>query len=437
MERRPIAYRGAATAALLLALTAGEAARQAAPTRPVTLAWDANDEPEVVGYIVYVGTKSRQYRETFDVGNVTSFTYPSALEGQRYFFAVSAYFEGPLEGPLSSEVSTGIASPHSRSSPPGRSSTVAALEAEVRRERARDLGQVTALTAIGDGRLFVIENSRRVRVIDATALVADPALTADHTTTRFTDLVVDPAFDSTGYVFVGVTEFTRNDTREFSIVRYREVQNALGEGAVVVSGLSLHGSDDPRFTVDDAGRIYVAMPASGAGRSDPYASYILRFNSDGSVPAGSRGASPVLAHGYAVPAALDWDRGDLWAVGADSRWPHAFARLALDSSSEGQWPKSPVAVEVMQSVASTVAPPVHAFDVGRGRTSETAGLLAFIGSAHRLYRIPISGRDDAGQLETLDWDGDEMPVAVAVGPRQELYVALRSADGAFSVVELK
>ena len=80
------------------------------PVLPVTLAWDANTEPTVIGYRVYVGTAPSVYTETFDAGYTTSFTYRTGIAGQRYYFAVAAYSAGPLEGTRSSEVSTVVAS---------------------------------------------------------------------------------------------------------------------------------------------------------------------------------------------------------------------------------------------------------------------------------------------------------------------------------------
>lgn len=74
------------------------------------LAWDANTEPNVIGYRVYVGTAPSVYSQIFDVGKVTTFTYQNGIAGRRYYFAVSAYAPGPLEGPRSSEVSTIIGS---------------------------------------------------------------------------------------------------------------------------------------------------------------------------------------------------------------------------------------------------------------------------------------------------------------------------------------
>jgi hypothetical protein len=72
----------------------------------VTIAWDANTEPGVVGYRVYVGPATNLFDEVFDVGPLTQFTYRTVIAGQRYYFAVSAYAVGPLEGPRSAAIST-------------------------------------------------------------------------------------------------------------------------------------------------------------------------------------------------------------------------------------------------------------------------------------------------------------------------------------------
>src|SRR5262245_18831964 len=81
------------------------AAAHAAPA-PVTLLWDANTEPIVVGYRVYVGVTPSVYVQSFDVGNVTSFTFRNGVVGQRYYFVVTAFAAGAIESPRSAEVST-------------------------------------------------------------------------------------------------------------------------------------------------------------------------------------------------------------------------------------------------------------------------------------------------------------------------------------------
>jgi hypothetical protein len=71
----------------------------------VTLAWDPNTETDLAGYKVYVGTASRTYTTTLDVGNVTTCTVNGLVPGQVYYFAVTAYDTSRNESTFSNEVS--------------------------------------------------------------------------------------------------------------------------------------------------------------------------------------------------------------------------------------------------------------------------------------------------------------------------------------------
>ena len=95
-RRRWITY----ALAFLLTMTARSAAADT-----LTLMWDRSADLNVAGYLVYVGTQSGNYGSAYDVGNSTSFAYPSATPGQAYYFAVAAYFPGPVIGSKSTEVS--------------------------------------------------------------------------------------------------------------------------------------------------------------------------------------------------------------------------------------------------------------------------------------------------------------------------------------------
>src|SRR5712691_6950538 len=75
----------------------------------VTLAWDANTDPDLAGYKLYYGTSSRSYQSSVDVGNVTSYTLSGLLEGQTYYFAATAYNLSLNESGFSNEVSKAIA----------------------------------------------------------------------------------------------------------------------------------------------------------------------------------------------------------------------------------------------------------------------------------------------------------------------------------------
>jgi hypothetical protein len=60
-------------------------------TGSVDLQWNANPDPTVVGYNVYYGGASRTYTNVMSVGNTTNVTIGGLIEGQTYYFAVTAY----------------------------------------------------------------------------------------------------------------------------------------------------------------------------------------------------------------------------------------------------------------------------------------------------------------------------------------------------------
>jgi hypothetical protein len=115
-SRRWIAH----TFAFLLTMAAAQSAR----ADTLTLMWDPSPDSNVAGYLVYVGTQSGTYATTYDVGNSTSFAYPSATAGQIYYFAVAAYAPGPVIGNRSTEVSGTTNTAPVLSNPGNRSSTV-------------------------------------------------------------------------------------------------------------------------------------------------------------------------------------------------------------------------------------------------------------------------------------------------------------------------
>ena len=51
----------------------------------VTLAWDANTDPDLAGYMIYYGFATRAYDYVVDVGNQTTFTLSGLEDGHTYY----------------------------------------------------------------------------------------------------------------------------------------------------------------------------------------------------------------------------------------------------------------------------------------------------------------------------------------------------------------
>lgn len=71
----------------------------------VSLTWNANPEPDVVGYVVAWGTARGTFTGSLDVGLRTTVRVPNLRDGVRYYFAVRAY-TAIQQGSLSAQVAT-------------------------------------------------------------------------------------------------------------------------------------------------------------------------------------------------------------------------------------------------------------------------------------------------------------------------------------------
>lgn len=93
---------------VVLVASTGSAAGQA------TLRWNANIEPDLAGYNVYMGTRSGAYAQRVNVSltntpNAPEVTIGDLVEGYTYFFAVTAYDLAGNESGFSNEVMHTIA----------------------------------------------------------------------------------------------------------------------------------------------------------------------------------------------------------------------------------------------------------------------------------------------------------------------------------------
>jgi hypothetical protein len=399
----------------------------------VTVAWDPTADDGVIGYAVYVGTASRQYDQVFLASNRTYFTYANAVPDTRYYFAVVAYSNSLVSG-FSNEVSgfgqATPAIPVSNGLAARRLATsVETLTSSADRPCGDSAGQdcggplliaatgasVDALAATGDGRLLLIEDGQRVRVLTGRMFLADAALVATPAT-KLVGIAVDPQFEQRRRVYVAEEERLADGRRELRIVRYREVQNTLGEGAAVVTGVRLPPTGTAAFTVDANGRIFIAVPSSEAGTAA--SGVVLGFDGEGRALQQNRSASPIVARGPAVPVAIGWDdtAQQLWLTGTDDGGRPTVVRIPVRPLEPSDaWPRIPESVPF-----EPVAP------LFRGRSAQpptgTPMLTLRLPSGGRLIRVDAG----ANEVDPLpQFDAGE-PTATTTGPHTAAYVAVRS-----------
>ena len=77
----------------------------------VNLAWNDSTAANAGGYIVYYGTRSRNYTASVDVGNHTSYSVPGLQLGVKYYFAITTYDLTATVKGSPSEETTAIAAP--------------------------------------------------------------------------------------------------------------------------------------------------------------------------------------------------------------------------------------------------------------------------------------------------------------------------------------
>jgi len=89
----------------------------------ITLAWDANTEDDLKGYIIYYGASSRNYSNSIDVGDTTQYTISDLQEGVTYYMAAKAYDYEDNQSGFSAELVHTIADQSSQNRNPDTPST--------------------------------------------------------------------------------------------------------------------------------------------------------------------------------------------------------------------------------------------------------------------------------------------------------------------------
>jgi glucose/arabinose dehydrogenase len=196
---------------------------------------------------------------------------------------------------------------------------------------ADGLESPTDLAFAPDGRLFVAERAGRIRVIrppSASArqasLIGEPAIALADTLgagVQLLAIALDPAFQRTHHLFAIYAGPARAGAAAFTLARFRDVSDTLGDRAVLLDGVTAatpSASAALRFGPD--GKLYAAFDDGGDARRRGDAGSlngkVLRLNTDGTTPSDPGGATPIYTGGYGSPVAIDWDppTATLWAA---------------------------------------------------------------------------------------------------------------------------
>jgi glucose/arabinose dehydrogenase len=180
---------------------------------------------------------------------------------------------------------------------------------------ATGLQSPTDLALLPDGRLLIAERVGRVRVVEAGRLLDTAALVLDDVAVAndfgLFAVAAHPDFARNRFVYLAYTARLADGAATYRVVRAREVNNTLGELAVVLNSIpaSAPAWISARFGPDR--KLYVGVAAC-ADCGSPYAGAILRLNDDGSTPRDNRSASPFYSGGLGLPVGLAWTGSQLW-----------------------------------------------------------------------------------------------------------------------------
>jgi glucose/arabinose dehydrogenase len=302
-----------------------------------------------------------------------------------------------------------------------------------------------------DGRLFFTERAGRVRVYQNGQLVPDPALVVSDVRHEgeggLLGIALHPDFAQNRFVYLLYTADTPAGRRN-RLARYREVNNTLGDRAILLESIAaagIHNGGRIRFGPD--GLLYLTMgDAANTALSQMLSSpngKVLRLNDDGSAASGNPFASEVWTWGHRNPQGLDWHptTGDLWATehGATANDEINLLRQGRNYGwpvIEGAATRPDMEAPVRFFAPSSVAPSGASFYTA----ARMAGLQSnfFFGTlaGRHIHRVILDAADPTRIASTERWlDGRFGRIRdVVTGPDGALYFCTNNRDGRGSPV---
>jgi glucose/arabinose dehydrogenase len=302
------------------------------------------------------------------------------------------------------------------------------------------------LVFLPDDRMLVTERPGQVRLIEDGQLRAEPMTVEGLTALEIGEggllgMTLDPAFSQNSWVYLYYTYGDGNVIRN-RVVRYTLDGDRLTDRQVIVDalpGARVHNGGRIAFGPD--GMLYVtagdAADQSLAQDRDSLAGSILRYNSDGSIPADNPfPGSPIYVYGLRNPQGLAWEPGTgrLYATdhgpsardevnqivpGANYGWPEV---RDAEGSANGFEPP------LITSGADTWAPSGATF-VGGDAFPEWQGGILFAGlRSATLWHVDIANEESPALTALLAGIHGRLRQVVE-GPDGLIYVLTNNRDG--------
>ena len=296
-----------------------------------------------------------------------------------------------------------------------------------------------------DGRLFVTERLGLVLIVNVTTGTSEIALSLDGTFTEseagMLGLALDPQFSQNHLVYIYVTQRVGTTGAVNRILRFREVNNRLGEMAVLLDGIPAAGiHDGGRLKFGPDGLLYATTgDAATQGLAQDVSSLagkILRINRDGTTPRDNRFSSPLYTYGHRNPQGIDWHPT------AGTMWSSEHGNIGNDEINQIQsglnfgWPRiqgsesMPSMEAPLTSFSPAIAPSGAAFYRG-GRIPQFTNnffVATLRGTALLRVTVDSAGRRITAQERLLEGGYGRLR-DVVMGPDGNLYFVTNNRDG--------
>jgi glucose/arabinose dehydrogenase len=312
---------------------------------------------------------------------------------------------------------------------------------------ARNLVVPWAMAFAPDGRVFVTERPGRVRIIRNNEVLSTPALTLTDVSTPsgsesgLLGIALHPDFSTNHFVYIVYTAGTSSGVMN-RLVRYREVNDQLGERAVLlddVPAASIHDGSRLKFGPD--GRLYMTMGdanvRSRAQSLSSLAGKILRLNADGTTPGDNPFSSEIYSYGHRNPQGIDWHpvSGELWET---EHGPTGFDEVnRIRIGRNYGWPEitgnetAPGMERPVLFYTPSIAPSGMAFYRGTRIPSFTNNLFFGTLAGRHLHRVRLDAADPSrvtGEERLLENRYGRIR-EVVFGPDGFLYFTTSNRDG--------